>query len=136
MVRKHEAGIVSLLEPYRQRLEIAHRVLMGISFLEVIREVLRNCHNLVIRCLESPSWLDRLISGDDMHLLRKCPCPVWIVKPQAMSAYRRILAAVAVDDLYTPRELETRQQLNAEIVAMAASLRATFPSKAKRKEKS
>jgi len=30
----------------------------------------------------------------DMRLMRKCPCPVWIVKPTEHHTYRRILAAV------------------------------------------
>ena len=122
MEREHEARIVSLLEPYRQRLDVKHDVLMGTSFLEVIRTVLRNGHDLVIKCPESPSWLDRFFSGDDMHLLRKCPCPVWFVKAQAPKTYRRILAAVDVDDGYPPKELETRHRLNVQILEMAASL--------------
>lgn len=88
MVREHEARIVSLLELYRQRLDVKHGVLMGTAFLEIIRAVLRNGHDLVIKCPESPSWLDRFFSGDDMHLLRKCPCPVWLVKPQAPKTYQ------------------------------------------------
>jgi len=122
MVREHEARMEPLIEPYRQRLDIQHKVLLGTSFLEVIREVLRNQHDLVIKCPESPSWLDRFFSGDDMHLLRKCPCPVWFVKPQAPKTYQRILAAVDVDDGYSPKELETRHRLNVQILEMAASL--------------
>jgi len=122
MVREHEARMVPLIEPYRQRLDIHHKVLLGTSFLEVIREVLRNQHDLVIKCPESPSWLDRFLSGDDMHLLRKCPCPVWFVKPKIPKTYQRILAAVDVDDGYLPRELETRHHLNVQILEMAASL--------------
>lgn len=122
MVREHEARMETLIEPYRQRLDIQHKVLLGTSFLEVIREVLRNGHDLVIKCPESPSWLDRFFSGDDMHLLRKCPCPVWFVKLQVPKTYQRILAAVDVDDGYPPRELETRHRLSVQILEMAASL--------------
>jgi len=122
MVHDHEARVVSLLEPYRQRLNVKHGVLMGTAFLEVIREILRNGHDLVVKCPESPSWLDRFFSGDDMHLLRKCPCPVWLGKPQAPKTYQRILAAVDVDDGYPPKELETRHRLNFQILEMAASL--------------
>ena len=122
MEREHESRITSLLEPYRQKLDIKHDVLKGTPFLEVIREVLRNRHDLVIKCPESPSWLDRFFSGDDMHLLRKCPCPVWLVKPKAQKTYRRILAAVDVDDSYSKKELETNHRLNVQILEMAASL--------------
>ena len=77
----HAQWLGTLVEPYRERVEIDTRVLMGTSFLEIIREVLRNGRDLVIKCPESPDWLDRFFAGDDMHLLRKCPCPVWLVKP-------------------------------------------------------
>ena len=105
-----------------QRVKIDTRVLVGTSFLEIIREVLRNGHDLVIKCPESPDWLDRFFSGDDMHLLRKCPCPVWLVKPETEESYQRILAAVDVDDSYPPAELKTRQALNDMIMEMAGSL--------------
>ncbi|MCG2634697.1 MAG: universal stress protein [Gammaproteobacteria bacterium] len=122
MVREHEARIVSLLEPYRQRFDVKHGVLMGTAFLEIIRMVLRNGHDLVVKCPESPSWLDRFFSGDDMHLLRKCPCPVWLVKTESPRSYKRILAAVDVDESYLPTELATRHALNVQILEMAASL--------------
>ena len=122
LVSELEAWIVSLVEPYRQRLDVQHKVLLGTSFLEVIREVLRNGRDLVIKCPESPDWLDRFFSGDDMHLLRKCPCPVWFIKPGASRSYKRILAAVDVDDFYPPPELATRHALNVQILEIAASL--------------
>ncbi len=122
MVREHETRLVSFVEPYLQRLDIQHKVLLGTSFLEVIREVLRYGHDLVIKCPESPDWLDRFLAGDDMHLLRKCPCPVWLIKPHASRPYKRILAAVDVDDGYPPPELATRHALNVQILEMAASL--------------
>jgi len=122
LVSELEAWIVSLVEPYRQRLDVQHKILLGTFFLEVIREVLRNGRDLVIKCPESPDWLDRFFSGDDMHLLRKCPCPVWFIKPGASRSYKRILAAVDVDDFYPPPELATRHALNVQILEIAASL--------------
>ncbi|MEW8627087.1 MAG: universal stress protein [Candidatus Thiodiazotropha sp.] len=122
MMSEQEARILSMLKPYRQRLDIKHGVLMGTSFLEVIRAVLRDGHDLVIKCPESPSWLSRFFSGDDMHLLRKCPCPVWLVKPETPTTYQRILAAVDVNNGYPAKELETRHLLNVQILEMAASL--------------
>jgi len=57
-----------------------------------------------------------------MHLLRKCPCPVWLIKPGKRKSYRRILAAVDVDDTYPPEELNTRHALNQQILEIASSL--------------
>ena len=112
----------TLIEPYRARVEVDTLVLTGTPFLEIIRKVLRNGHDLVIKCPESPDWLDRLFSGDDMHLLRKCPCPVWMVKRETGESYQRVLAAVDVDDNYPPAELETRQALNEVVVEIGGAL--------------
>lgn len=111
-----------LAEPYHDRIEVNTLVLTGTPFLEIIRDVLRNGRDLVIKCPESPDWLDRFLAGDDMHLLRKCPCPVWLVKPETSASYQRILAAVDVDDNYPPDELKTRQALNTMIMELAGSM--------------
>ncbi|MCP3880357.1 MAG: universal stress protein [Sulfitobacter sp.] len=122
MLSVHEARLKPLVDPYRKRIEIQTKVLAGTSFLEIIREVLRNGRDLVVKIPESPDWLDRLFWGDDMHLLRKCPCPVWIIKPQAPKSYRRILAAVDVDESNPSEELGSRHALNRQILEMASSL--------------
>lgn len=97
-------------------------MLVGTPFLETIREVLRNGRDLVIKVAEDYDWLDQLFGSDDMHLLRKCPCPVWLLKPQAPKTYQCILAAVDVNDAYPPQEMEIRQALNRQILEMASSL--------------
>jgi nucleotide-binding universal stress UspA family protein len=122
IVAEHRRGLDALVEPYRQRIEIQTKVLIGVPFLEIVREVLRSGHDLVIKTPETQDWLDRFFGSDDMHLLRKCPCPIWLIKPEAPKAYRRILAAVDVDDRYLPAELKTRQLLNRQILEMAGSL--------------
>jgi len=122
IVSAHEQELDALIEPYRQRINVQARVLIGTPFLEIIREVLRNERDLVIKTAEACDWQNRLFGSDDMHLLRKCPCPVWLIKPQAQKAYRRILAAVDVDDFCLPEELNTRHLLNLQILEMASSL--------------
>ncbi len=121
-VNSHKQELENLVEPYRQRIKIGTRVLIGTPFLEVIREVLRNAHDLVIKCPESLNWLDRLFSSDDKHLLRKCPCPVWMVRTQTGESFDHILAAVDVDDGYPSEELKTRQALNGMVMELAGSL--------------
>ena len=122
MVNSRTQELETLVEPYRKRVKIESKVLVGAPFLEIIREVLRNGLDLVIKTPEHEDWLKRLFGSDDMHLLRKCPCPVWVIKPQAPKAYRRILAAVDVDDAYPPQEMESRRTLNRQILEMASSM--------------
>jgi nucleotide-binding universal stress UspA family protein len=124
-VNSHEQQLEKIVEPYRQHMKIETRVLTGTPFLEVIREVLRNGHDLVVKCPDTPDWLERLFSSDDKHLLRKCPCPVWLVRPQTGESFDRILAAVDVDDNYQAKELKTRQALNEMVIELASSLALT-----------
>ena len=122
MVGAHWQGLEALVEPYRKRIEIQTKVLAGTPFLEIIREVLRNGHDLVIKIPKPRVWQDRLFGSEDMHLLRKCPCPVWIIKPTPPKSYQVILAAIDVDDAHPPAELESRHALNLQILEMASSL--------------
>lgn len=122
IVSSHRQALENHVEPYRQRIKIETRVLIGIPFLEITREVLRNAHELVVKCPESLDWPGRLFSSDDKQLLRKCPCPVWMVRSQNGGSFDRILAAVDVDDSYPSKELKTRQALNEMVIELAGSL--------------
>jgi len=121
-VKAHEQRLADLAEAYRGRVAIQTRVLTGTPFLEVIREVLRNGHDLVIKTAEQPQRLARLFGSDDMHLLRKCPCPVWLLKPGAPERYQRILAAVDLDESYPDHALASGRALSQEILTLAGSM--------------
>ena len=115
-------ALEALVEPYRTRVAIQTKVLKGTPFLEIIREVLRNGRDMVIKIPETQGWLDRILGCADMSLLRNCTCPVLIVKPAPSQYYRRILAAVDLDSTYQPAELKSRHALNLQIFEMASSL--------------
>lgn len=122
METNHAQELETLSNPYRQRIPIKTKMLSGTCFLEIVRQVLSDGHDLVIKVSEKLAWLDRMFGSDDMNLLRECPCPVWLLKPQAEKSYKRILAAVDVDDAYPPMELKSRHALNRQILEMATSL--------------
>ena len=119
MVSEHRQSLESFVKPHCQRLKIQREVLIGTSFLEIIRAVLRRGYDLVVKPAENPDFLKRLFGSDDMHLLRKCPCPVWLMKPQEKSNYSNILAAVDFDPLMPGTE---ELDLNQRILGLAASL--------------
>jgi universal stress protein E len=89
-------SLESLTRPFTdQGVPVYTTVARGKPFLEVIRAVERNGHDLVIKVAEHDTGEEvSLLGSTDMHLLRKCPCPVWIDRPGLKSAYRKILAAV------------------------------------------
>ncbi|PCI65542.1 MAG: universal stress protein, UspA [Gammaproteobacteria bacterium] len=122
IVTEHQKILSEMVSSLNSNIRITSKVLTGISFLEVIYEVLRNGHDLVFKVADNNGLLGRLFGSDDMHILRKCPCPVWLVRPHASKPHQRILAAVDVDDNYPSGELNTRQQLNHQILELATSL--------------
>jgi universal stress protein E len=122
IISEHQNRLQELVSTLDHKIEIKTKVLTGILFLEVIYEVLRNQHDLVFKTAESGVLLNRVFGSDDMHLLRKCPCPLWLVKPESPKAYQTILAAVDVDDDYPPDELNTRHLLIQQILKMSSSL--------------
>lgn len=70
----------------------------GTQFLEVIRQVNAQGFDLVVKSSEDPSWTDRLFGSNDMHLMRKCPCAVLMVRTQHSGPFKHILAAIDVND--------------------------------------
>lgn len=120
MVQSREQRLQQLIEPYRQEIDIQLKVLKGTPFVEIIHEVLRGGHDLVIKTPEHLDWMGRLFGSDDMHLLRKCPCPVWLIKPEEPKTYRRILAAVDVEQ--REEGADSQQALNMQILEMASSM--------------
>ena len=122
IIAEHHNRLQVLVSPLGHKTEIKIKILTGILFLEVIYEVLRNGHDLVFKTAESSVFLNRIFGSDDMHLLRKCPCPVWLVKLESPKAYQTILAAVDVDYDYPSEELNTRHLLIQQILKMASSL--------------
>ncbi|MEM9029010.1 MAG: universal stress protein [Pseudomonadota bacterium] len=68
---------------------------VGTPFIEIIKHVLRNGHDLVIASPEQTRTDRGFYAGTTIaHLVRKSPCPVWSVKPDSQGHYSRILACV------------------------------------------
>ncbi len=102
----------------KDELEVSIKVEQGVPFLEIIRQVLRQKHDLIITTAEEKKGLRaRLFGTTSMHLMRKCPCPVWVVKRAQTQAFSRILAAVdpSVHDL-------KQDSLNNMILQLATGL--------------
>ena len=103
----------------RQRgIPVGGKMLYGTPFLEIIHEVLRNKHDLVMTTAEGRGGLKEWFFGStSMHLMRKCPCPVWVLKPFQAERHACILAAVD-----PPPPDEGQQGSNIKIMDLATSL--------------
>ncbi|SEQ90648.1 Nucleotide-binding universal stress protein, UspA family [Nitrosomonas sp. Nm51] len=119
MVSERRKELGSLIEPYMERLDIQLDVLVGKTYIEVIRTILRDNYDLMIKPAENPNFIERLFGSDDVQLLRNCPCPVWLTRSEEQSDYTRILAAVDVNpDVPDAPE----QTLNRQILELSSSL--------------
>ena len=99
-------------------IDVVINVVEGIPFLEIIRQVLHEQHDLVITTAEEIKGIrTRVFGATSMHLMRKCPCPVWVVKRAQTRPYARILAAVD-PSAYDPK----RDSLNPLILQLAGSM--------------
>jgi len=117
MVREREERLARMLQNTGDRVDVEVTVTVGEPFIEVIRKVVRDGHDLVMvgePAVENPGVPQ--ISSGVMHLLRKCPSPVWVMRPSA-NRKCRILALVDPD----PGD-PIRNGLNDLVMELATSL--------------
>ena len=118
-VKEQKERLEHYITPIREAgCKVNAKVLVGKEFIEIIRVVVRNKHDLVIKTARRKGGVGDILFGSTaMHLMRKCPCPVWVMKPGQSQHYDRILAAV---DVTAPDTKENK--LNTKIMDMATSL--------------
>ncbi|HEX6210215.1 MAG TPA: universal stress protein [Methylomirabilota bacterium] len=99
----------------REDVQATGEILRGRVSTEIVETVLRHKHDLVIRGDKGRVNDKPAVYGpSDIELLRECPCAVWMVRPESMAGYRRVVAAVDPD---VPEEGE--EGLNRRIVQAA-----------------
>ena len=89
-------------------------IISGIGFVEIIKQVLREKHDLIV--IEEPTLTRIKIGQLAMKLMRKCPCPVWIIRSEPNVKIKNILAAVDIEGG------DESLKLNTKIVQLANSL--------------
>ena len=117
MVKERKERLSLMLDNTGDSVDAEVTVTVGEPFIEVIRQVVRDGHDLVMvgePAVENPG-VPQLSSGV-MHLLRKCPTPVWVMRP-SVSRTCKILALVDPDP-----DDPTRNGLNDLVMELATSL--------------
>lgn len=119
VVKEYQSQLKTFVAPVKKEgVRVGLKVIVGTPFLEIIREVIVQKHDLVMMTAEGKGGLrERLFGSTSLHLMRKCPCPVWVMKPTKRKPFLRIMAAVDPD----PEE-DSHDALNAMILQLASSL--------------
>lgn len=98
---------------------VSGEVLAGVPLPELIRRMVRDRHDLVILSEQSGKAMrDLPLASIAVQLMRQCPCPVWVIRPEQAVPYRRILAAI------DPSPERPDDGLNVKIMDLAMSLAA------------
>jgi universal stress protein E len=79
--------------------KISCEVQFGKPFVEIIQYQQRINAQLVVKRAEQKSWLQHAITmtSNDMHLLRKCPVPVFLVRSREATLPQNLFVAVDFD---------------------------------------
>lgn len=119
--RKEASRRLATTLPDRQ---VELRVALGKTFVEVIRHVIASACDFVVKSADPlPQGRRFQFASTDQHLLRKCPCPVWLQRAEARPAPQRVLAAVDLDS-WDAAEPETLFALNRRVIDTARDVAA------------
>ena len=92
------SAFIASLGKAEKNIHIASKILVGTPHTEIIRETLRSSHDLVMIAARMESRVKEMLFGTTvMHLIQKCPCPVWVMRPAPVTEQNRILAFVNPD---------------------------------------
>lgn len=120
LILERHKEIEQILKDTDLDIEIDIQVLAGKTFIEVIRYVQREKIDLVIKEVEEEKrFADMFFGSTDLRLLRKCPCPVWLVNPEAAPKRPKILAAIELEAIDDEGQLN---DLNQQIIEISSSL--------------
>jgi universal stress protein E len=87
-------------EAARRKVRARWAVASGYPWMEIIREVRRNGHQMVLVGSRNPAHKRRrLLGSTSTKLLRKCPAPVWVVRPETESAIKTVVVADELSDV-------------------------------------
>lgn len=98
-------------------INVTARVLHGKSSVAITREVHIDGHDVAIRDAKGKTAGGTFFGVTGMRLLRQCPCPVWLTRPDGNQEVDRVLAAV---DVSAPDQAHLN--LNRRILELASSL--------------
>jgi nucleotide-binding universal stress UspA family protein len=115
MIRERRQQLAAVADQV-EGVRVESKLLVGRPATVLIQEVLRAGHDLLIRshAHESAASGPKAFGAVDMELLRKCPCPVLLVRHGSPASHPRIVAAVDA----STEDVE-EQALNAKIVETA-----------------
>jgi len=106
----------------RRGVSVRAKVLIGRPCAELIREVVRDGHDLVVlNAGTEEGWPGPLFGRTDLRLLRDCPCSVWVNRQVDRGRHRRILAALDAGEDWSERQQDSLRVLEHSVAIAKAN---------------
>lgn len=118
IVQDHRSRLLEIEADFSDTgVELDAVVSVGDPTVEIVRQVQRDKHDLLIKTADGLSAPGRVFGSIALSLLRVCPCPLWVLKADGHAGFDRVLAAIdpAAED-------STHQLLNRDILELAFSV--------------
>lgn len=121
-IRRERDGLADFAASLGNDLTVEIDIRVGKTFVELIRSVLHRGFSLLVKETDEITWFSSYFGSDDMHLLRKCPCPLLLIGKEAQPAFSRLMAAVDFDEENLLDADSHHDELNRHILSLCASL--------------
>ncbi|MBD3585514.1 universal stress protein [Salinimonas sp. HHU 13199] len=108
-------------QTWQEKYPLETDVRVGDSNNDFLKYIVESGFDLVIKLSEA-DFLERLFGSEDMNLLRKCPCPVWVVHRGNSRQYDTIVACLDLNYHYPEHEVSVRKKLNMDILRYASQV--------------
>ncbi|QCZ94459.1 universal stress protein [Salinimonas iocasae] len=108
-------------QAWQEKYPLDTDVRVGDSNNDFLHYIVESGFDLVIKLSEA-DFLERLFGSEDMNLLRKCPCPVWVVHRGNSRQYDTIVACLDLNYHYPEHEVSVRKKLNMDILRYASQV--------------
>jgi len=116
VIEHRQRDLEKLIAPLKaDGMDVSCDVHHGKPFIEIIKTVLRGNHDLVMKSGEGKEGL--LIGSTAMRLMRNCPVPVWVLRPDIGDKFDRIMVPINVSSFD-----DDHQELNRRIIELGISI--------------
>jgi nucleotide-binding universal stress UspA family protein len=120
LVSDGQQSLETLVASYRDKNPIDNEIICLVQVapkpsVGVIQQVLRGDHDLLMVSTRDKSIAETLLGSTTLEIMRRCPCPIWAVKPEA-NERKKIMVGIHFDE-----KLEDRNEsLNQDLLRLTA----------------
>jgi nucleotide-binding universal stress UspA family protein len=115
LVHDGQRGLENLIASYQEKKPIENKIICLVQVASkpsvgVIQQVLREKHDLLMVSTRDKSIAESMLGSTTLEIMRRCPCPIWAVKPEA-NERKKIMVGIHFDEKLEDRNKSLNQEL-------------------------